>query len=89
MRVEDLLSEKRTAIVSRWRRLIVETYPDSTGQFLERESDRFQNPIGSTLAKETEFLYDVLLRPWNRESRPAAGRSRQASANLLPQFLIS
>ena len=36
-------------------------------QFLERESDRFQNPIGSTLAKETEFLYDVLLRPWNRD----------------------
>jgi len=68
MRVEDLLRERRTAIVSRWLQLTVKTYPESAARFLEEGSDRFQNPVGSTLAREIPFLYDALLRPPDREA---------------------
>lgn len=59
--VQDQLIASKAAILRRWLDLIFGSYPDETNRFLRREKDRFQNPVGHTLIRETEVLFDALL----------------------------
>jgi hypothetical protein len=52
----ELLAERRTSILKRWLGLILESYP--AAQFLLSEKDRFANPVGQTIAREIEVVYD-------------------------------
>jgi hypothetical protein len=61
----SLLSEKKTVILDKWARLILDTYPDTTSKFLQREKDRFVNPVGHTILTETRALYNELLGSMN------------------------
>jgi len=61
MTLEHLLSSKRAAILERWFELILETYPADSARFLRQEKDEFNNPVGNTISRETEMLYDELL----------------------------
>lgn len=61
MVLEHLLSQNRDAILERWFGLILETYPPEGTRFLSQEKDRFVNPVGSTISREIETLYDELL----------------------------
>jgi hypothetical protein len=56
-----LFQEKKGAILEKWRELILETYPHDAAAFLRREKNRFANPVGQTLARETERLLTALL----------------------------
>jgi hypothetical protein len=58
MKLENLLSEKRSAIIKKWRDAIIETYPDETQRFIRKEKDRFSNPVGLIIEKEIDTLYD-------------------------------
>ena len=58
MKLENLLAEKRSAIIKKWRDAIIETYPDETQRFIRKEKDRFSNPVGLIIEKEIETLYD-------------------------------
>jgi hypothetical protein len=59
--VQDQLKTSKAAILRRWLDLIFASYPNETNRFLRREKDRFQNPVGHTLIRETEVLFDALL----------------------------
>ena len=61
MVLEHLLSQNRDAILERWFRLILETYPADSARFLRQEKDGFNNPVGNTISRETEMLYDEML----------------------------
>ena len=62
MNLESFLSERRSGIIKKWRRAIVSTYPEDTQRFLKKEKDQFNNPVGSTIAREVETLYDAVVR---------------------------
>ena len=62
MSLSNLLAAKRSTIIKKWISRIIETYPDDTRRFFKREKDRFANPVGSTIAREIETLYDGLLK---------------------------
>lgn len=62
MSLESLLSRKRSAILKRWCNAILETYPSDTAHFLRSQKNRFTNPVGQTIAEETERVFDDLLR---------------------------
>jgi hypothetical protein len=49
----ELIGQRRAAVADRWRERILAGYPDQTGRFLEREPDRFANPVGHTLRETT------------------------------------
>lgn len=49
----ELIGQRRAAVADRWRERIVASYPEQTGRFLERVSDRFDNPVGHVLRKVT------------------------------------
>jgi DNA-binding transcriptional ArsR family regulator len=56
----NLVKENRATILQTWFRLVVETYPtDSTG-FLANETDRFLNPVGTSLKSELDGMLRAL-----------------------------
>ena len=61
MKLESLLTQKKAAVLEKWRDLIVQTYPADASEFLKRDKDRFNNPVGYTIASGTEGIYDALL----------------------------
>lgn len=62
MNLKNLLSEKKKSIMERWFNLIIETYPPETIQFLKSQKDRFTNPVGSTIFKGMEGIFDQILQ---------------------------
>jgi len=65
MVLENMLSQKRVAVLERWLQLILETYPAGTSRFLKQEKDRFVNPVGYTISQGIEVLYEGLLQGMN------------------------
>jgi len=49
----ELIGQRRAAVADRWRERILAGYPDQTGRFLEREPNRFANPVGHALREAT------------------------------------
>jgi len=62
MNLKKILSQKRSAIQQRWLQLTLETYPKDTLRFLKKQKNRFANPVGSTISKEIENIYEELLK---------------------------
>jgi len=61
------LSDKRTRIIKKWRDMIVKTYPSDTQRFFRREKNQFSNPVGYTIAKDIEVLYDEIMSDGDNE----------------------
>ena len=61
MKLTKLLAQKKAPIVGRWLDLIFKTYHDDAQRFLRKQKDRFANPVGTTISKEIENLYDELI----------------------------
>jgi hypothetical protein len=49
--LRKLVAEKKGDIGPRWQQLVLETYPPETFEFLKNKKDRFDNPIGHTVAE--------------------------------------
>ena len=60
-RLAALLIEKKETILKKWFQAIVASYPCDTTRFLEKERDRFANPVGAIMTDEIEAIYDHLL----------------------------
>ena len=58
--MQNLLKEKKTAILERWFHLILETYPNDTASMMRKDKDQFTNPVGSTVSREIEVLFKNL-----------------------------
>ena len=61
MKLEKLLSQKKSTILKKWLDTILETYPPDTKRFLKKQNNQFANPVGHVIAEETENLYDQLI----------------------------
>jgi len=61
MNLEKLLLQKKSAILNQWLDRILETYPDDTRRFLRKQKDQFANPVGATISKEIEHIYEEIL----------------------------
>lgn len=58
---------KSASVLSRWNRLILETYPEDTSRFLQDEKDRFVNPVGYAISQETKVIFGELLHGMDAE----------------------
>ena len=59
--LEDLLQKNKTAISECWLDLTLSSYQGDAGDFFKLQDNRFANPVGQTLARETRALLDELL----------------------------
>jgi hypothetical protein len=67
MRLNNLLAQRKTAIIKNWFTLAVETYPPDTASFLKRQKDPFANPVGRTVSRGLEALFNELLKEMDYE----------------------
>jgi hypothetical protein len=61
MRLAELLVQQKKAILERCVSLTLQTYPHEITGFLSNEKDPFVNPIGHTLSRELEKIFDGLV----------------------------
>jgi hypothetical protein len=67
MKLKELLTEKKAAILQRWFDVILATYPADTSNFLKKLKDRFTNPVGHTIAEGIEDIFDSLFGDADRD----------------------
>jgi len=67
MSLNNLLAQRKTAIIKNWFTLAVETYPPDTASFLKKQKDPFANPVGRTISLGLEALFDELLKEMDYE----------------------
>jgi len=68
MRLNNLLEQRKTTIIKDWFVLAVETYPPDTASFLKRQKDPFANPVGRTVSRGLEGLFNELLKEMDYET---------------------
>jgi len=66
--LESLLLQRSSSVLDKWFDAVLGTYPPDTKRFLKKQKDRFANPVGTTLFKEMESLYQELLRGEDRQN---------------------
>lgn len=66
--LEDLLVKEKTAITEKWKKLLVDTYPPETQQFLRTQKNPFSNPLGDSIDEGLEGLVDTLFQSKDPDS---------------------
>jgi hypothetical protein len=61
MALVDLLSNKKSAILERWRDLVFDSYAPETARFLKSQKDRFANPIAYQLTRGLTGILEAFL----------------------------
>ncbi len=61
MALIDLLSDKKSELLERWRELVFDSYVPETARFLKSQKDRFANPIAYQLTRGLTGILEVLL----------------------------
>ncbi len=61
MKLYNLLSEKKSAILDKWYDAVLDTYPSDTSGFLKGQKNSFLNPVGFTIFQGIENLFEELL----------------------------
>jgi hypothetical protein len=57
-RLREVLAQHRPAILGRWREMVFGSYAPEAARFFRSEKDAFRNPVGHSLLRCTEALYD-------------------------------
>jgi hypothetical protein len=63
MTLKALLAEKKAIILQRWFDRVLEDYPPETQAFFRGNKSPYSNPIGFTLRKGMEELFDEIFKP--------------------------
>ncbi len=71
MTLKDLVIEKRTIILQRWLDRLLEAYPPDSQRFFRGNKSPYSNPVGFTLRKGMEGVFDQILRPASIEEARA------------------
>ena len=61
MGLKDLSAQQKASVIKKWFAILIETYPADTVQFLKNQQDPFANPVGRTILRSLEPLFDELL----------------------------
>jgi len=72
MTLLEILEQDRSAVLERWRGLVLESYSEEAACFFRGEKDRFQNPVGHSIARATAVLYDGVVLDRQPEGIPEA-----------------
>ncbi|MDD3731640.1 MAG: RsbRD N-terminal domain-containing protein [candidate division Zixibacteria bacterium] len=60
MKLKEFLAKNKKVILERWFDRIIDSYPADSSNFLRHERNRFDNPVGYTISRDIEYLYDAL-----------------------------
>jgi hypothetical protein len=67
MKLDNLLEQKKSAILRGWFDVILDSYPAETAKFLKSQKDRFSNPVGQAILSGVEGIFGELRNGMNAE----------------------
>jgi len=70
MRLQNLLSKRKSAILKRWFDVILETYPTDSAGFLRNKKDLYANPVGHTIAQGLKGFFEQFLEETDFDAAP-------------------
>lgn len=65
MKLNDLLKKKKSRILNNWLNILLKSYSSDARRFFTKQKDQFANPVGTTLSRELEKLYDLITQEWD------------------------
>lgn len=65
MKLNDLLKQKKSSVLNHWLNALLESYSLDAKRFFTKQKDQFANPVGTTLSRELDRLYDLFLLEWD------------------------
>ncbi|THB75122.1 MAG: hypothetical protein D3926_20710 [Desulfobacteraceae bacterium] len=68
MDLKQIVKKNKKKIVDQWFKATIETYPANTAKILGKDSNKFDNPVGSTTRETIEDVVDLLCREFTAES---------------------
>ncbi|MEW6067864.1 MAG: RsbRD N-terminal domain-containing protein [Nitrospirota bacterium] len=70
MKLNDLLTKKRSTILRRWFDVIIESYPPDTSHFFKTQKDQFANPVGHAISQGIGGLLEEIIQGVNPDNVP-------------------
>jgi hypothetical protein len=70
--LRDVLQAHRSEALDRWRGFLLDSYPEEAARFFRKEKDRFKNPVGQSIHRATETLFDGALLERDTDGVPEA-----------------
>lgn len=67
-RLTDVLSTDRKVLIRKWVETALQTYPPKTSEIFKNQKDEFANPVGATLFRALEGIFDELLLDQSTEA---------------------
>ena len=87
--LEDLLTKKKSAILSKWLQIVLDSYPLDSSRFMQQEKNRFANPVGYTISQELEKIYEELLHGVRYEEKVSPFLDRIMKVRAVQDFTPS
>ena len=85
MKLLKLLSERKASLTDRWLQRIFESYPPETANFLKKEKNHFDNPVGYRLSQGLKRIVETLVQELDRD-RVLAALDEVISIRALQNF---
>ena len=57
----ELLIKYKSSIVSKWIKLILDSYSTESSNFFNLEKNHFSNPVGSTISTNAESIFEEIV----------------------------
>jgi len=57
----ELLIKYKSSIVSKWIKLIIDSYSIESSKFFNMEKNQFSNPVGSTISTNVEKIFNEIV----------------------------
>jgi len=57
----ELLFKYKSSIISKWIKLILDSYSTESSKFFNLEKNHFSNPVGSTISTNATSIYDEIV----------------------------
>ena len=57
----ELLIKYKSSIVSKWIKLIIDSYSIESSKFFNMEKNQFSNPVGSTISTNAASIFDEIV----------------------------
>jgi hypothetical protein len=65
MKLQQQLDKNKTLFIDKWFHATLDTYPAQTARILGKDSNRFDNPVGSVTHDALESVFNLIIEDFN------------------------
>jgi len=67
MHLKQELEKNKKLFINKWFQATIDTYPAQTAKVLGKDSNRFDNPVGSVTRETIENVFNLIINDFNEE----------------------